>query len=367
MISLRKCQFLVVLIVVLACVPALCQEPNQPKTELKFEISSEKQEWLTEESKKVVGELPIKPTHVGELFIWNLQRKGERARDHRSGRTMTKFRPSVDFSSHQVLRLILETSAGQSISEQQRELLRTGHAITTVGYFGDTVGNHFHFRCYAVSRDDTEKIVKALMEFLTNRNNEILQSVQNNKTLLEEKIIDCKDEISKKQDELKGIESKLDELGKTAHYLSPDEAEETVLELNKTLNALDVEVAGLQAKVSTIENYVEKYKSKKTVAGSQEALAKLEQMLSEQAVELASALARKEAATKIRNQAEEFYNLHKQHAQLPEELKNLRKNLSRFESDLRDIKEMLFKPNPDMLPTKVYQNKVTIYPVRVEE
>ena len=56
MVSLRKCQRLYGLAIVLICVPALCQESNQPKIELRFEISREEQQWITDQGR--AGRLP---------------------------------------------------------------------------------------------------------------------------------------------------------------------------------------------------------------------------------------------------------------------------------------------------------------------
>jgi chromosome segregation ATPase len=144
------------------------------------------------------------------------------------------------------------------------------------------------------------------------------------------------------------------------HYLSVDEAKAIVLELNKTLNTLDVEIAGLQAKISTIEEY----KSDKTV--SLDIVEKLEEMLREQTIELAGALARKDMATEIRYQAEGYFSLTSMKDSLQKQLDTLKSDLSDHKAELRRNEHQLAHPTTDMLPPQVFQNKVTIYPVHVE-
>lgn len=99
--------------------------------------------------------------------------------------------------------------------------------------------------------------------------------------------------------------------------------------------------------------------SKKNV--SIEGLAKLEQILSEQIIELAGALARKEAVIQIRTREENFYNIHKQWSDLNREVSRLRNDLDT--RNLEHAKEILANPRPNMLPLKVIENKVTIYPL----
>jgi hypothetical protein len=336
-----KHKLLIVLILSCVCIQSLNAEPNQPGGDLKFESSQQEKEWVIgngREKGKVVGEWSIKPTHVGELFIWNIHR------ERWSNRGRVQYRPVIDFTNSGTLKDILGTSSGIDMSQSQLEFLRTGQAINVVGSYGEIVGNYFCFRCYAVSEDDAKKTVKALMEFLTYKAHELY------------------DYQLKRQKSLQAVRDKLDAISKVVHYLYSKEAGEIVLELNKTLNSLDVEIAGLQAKVSAIEAY---RPMKTNVLG--EINNKLEAMMAEQSVQLAGALAKKEALMKIRDQAEEFYNLYEQKKELPMSINALKSNLSEAENSLERVKATLFKLPPEMQPPKVFQNKVTIYPVHIDE
>ena len=48
MIKSGKLQFIMVLILACICVPLLGEEPNEAKTELKFEISGNEQRWIND-------------------------------------------------------------------------------------------------------------------------------------------------------------------------------------------------------------------------------------------------------------------------------------------------------------------------------
>ena len=92
-------------------------------------------------------------------------------------------------------------------------------------------------------------------------------------------------------------------------------------------------------------------------------MAKLEEIRSEQTVELAGALARKKAAIDIREREAAFYGLHQQRFGLSDQVGGLRKNLTNAERYRQNTEERLADPEPDMLPPKLYQDKATIHPV----
>ncbi|MHC4098272.1 MAG: hypothetical protein ACYSWZ_23515 [Planctomycetota bacterium] len=372
MISSKKRQLVIILILFCICVPVLGVEPNEPKTELKFEISDEQLPWLY--GTREIAKVPIKPGYGAELFIWNLpeaqfmtpsSRPPRRPTPRRQPRNWSVRRPDIDFASPKMIKTILDTSAGQSMSELQREFVTMGYALLKIGRFNDKLPNYHHLGVYAVSQDDAKKMVKAFIEVLTNEAKKELVFWQSERQRLQEEIPNTKKKISEIEEQYRATQNKLDELERDVHYLSTDEAKEIVLELNKKLNNLEVEIAGLQAKVSTIEEHIEKYKKRNAERGP--AFAKLEEMLNDQTIELAGALASKEAATKIRNQAQEFCDLHRQLTQLPKSNTNLIRNLEASEHGLGQVEEKLADLNPDILPPKVFQNKVTIYRVLTKE
>lgn len=343
------------------CLPAAAKDPNHPTTRLRFEVDQSVDQravfWMTTDrfgrsSRVPTKEGLVRPSHRAQLFIANLPSGQTRV----SGRVLDTV--SVDFQGSQAIEKILNTPAGRKISPAQREFLEAGRAVYRDGPLGDEVIDHFRFWVYAVSKDDAEKTTQALIQFLTAEAEVKMQHLLSEcKELTEDSIPGYKKRISEAQGEIKAVQTRLDTLKKTVHYVSTEEAMQTVLEFNKTLNTLEVEIAGLQAKVSANKEYMAQGKL------TNEGLTKLQQILADHIVELAGALARKETATKIRDQAKEFYDLHTQLAKLPKNLTNLRKSLSSRESGLERAEKAMTNPRGGALPPKVFGNKVVINPV----
>jgi len=352
MTSSRKLKLIMALLLPCACAVAVCQEPNEAKTELEFEISDQPQSWFIKMpagKPPTFGAGPIKPTHMAELFLWNVHSWiCSTANDTRL--------QSMGLRSAEVIRKLTETSAGQSMSSQQKDFLTTGDAIIIVGDFGDTVGNHWHFRLYAVSQDDARQMAQALLEFVTGIADERLQRYSDEQRKLQEKVGQLKKEISEEETKLKATETELQELKKTVRYLSVSEARDTVVELNKKLDDLNIEIAGLRAEVEA---------TSEAIGGPARGpfRDKLEEIRIERMIKLKAAEAKKESAMKIRDQAEAFFRLVNELSQFRPQLSELRSRFESGEQSLRQREYQLANPPMEMLPPKVFQNKVTIYPV----
>jgi len=356
MIRSRKKQLVMVLISVCTCGLLLGAEPNETKVGLKFEISTDEKPWFISSRTDEIGQGPINPTHVAHFYINEKQK-------------------CPNLPGSRWIKSILESSAGQSMSQKQKNFVKTGREdFLRLGIFselGPMKQGFYYFRLFATSEDDAKKMTQALIEVLTNEANAKLQKLQTERQELQKKIVEAKKKILEKKSETEAAGAKLREMLKDeTHSLygslvkssnAPNEAKKTVLEMNRMLDVLNIEIIGIEAKLSAIE----KYKSKKNV--SIERLAKLEQMLCEQTIELAGALAKKEAALKIRKRDEEFYNLYRQWGDLTRQVDKLRGHVHGYERMLRRANEKITNQTPELLPPQVYQNKATIYPVLAEE
>ena len=342
-----KSRLMMAFVLATICLPAAAKDPNQPTTGLRFEVGQTTVDWRTTDMFGRSSSVPtkeglVRPSHRAQLFIANLpSREGNRL--------------DVDFQGPQAIEKILETPAGQKISPAQRKFLEAGRAIYRDGSLGDEVVDHFRFWVYAVSKDDAEKTAQALIQFLTAEAEPKMQHwLSECKKLTEDVIPEKKKTISETESQIKGAQTKLDSLKKTLHYVSTEEAMQTVLEFNKTLNTLEVEIAGLRAKVAANKEYMAHTNL------TNDALTKLQQILGDHIIELAGALAGKETATKIRDQAKEFYDLNMQLDKLPKDLNNMRASLARSESGLERAKEDMANPRGGAIPPKVFENKVVI-------
>ena len=158
MIRSIKFQFVLTFISVCMFTPLLVAKPSENETKLKFEIENNKsQAWITDRAGRKLGRGPIKPTHVAILHI---------------------RRPHRDMpSSHEGILEILKTSAGQTLSQQQRNFLSASDAITWWGIVG--IKNHDTVLLYAVGEEDAKKTVQAYLEVPTNEANTRIQEYEN--------------------------------------------------------------------------------------------------------------------------------------------------------------------------------------------
>ena len=211
------------------------EEPNQPKTELKFEISREKKQWIVEPMNEI-GKGPIKPTHVAVLLI-----ESERI-------------PIIYWND------ISNSRVGQTMSQEQHDFLKQGQ----VRYIRHK-GAYREFHWYAVSEDDARKMPQAFLEAWTNKVNPKLKDLLDEQQELEEKIPKVKKKFEEKLTGLQTTWDKLREKFKGGPHSLKDynepvlgleavnEAKETIKEMYKKLDTINVEIEGIKAKLLAIE------------------------------------------------------------------------------------------------------------------
>jgi hypothetical protein len=342
MIKFKKAQIIIVLILVCTCGFLTAGEPNVAKTELKYEIDNKiTQQWLSGHNRS--GQGPIKPTYVAIFHI---------------------RRPHVDMPSGQSgILQILKTSTGQSLSDQQQKFLTASDAITWWGI--DAIKNHDTVFLYAVSEEDAKKMVQAYFEIPANatkaRRQEYEKYMEDNK----QEIAEIEKTLPEKQKQADKIEAKNLEIWRY------EKAKNTIVEMDKKLDLLEIELAGIREKISVINEYRKTPQDTQAIERRRKLpegmLVKLEQMFVEQTIELKSAEARQQAAIKIRNREKDFADLYIQGNNLIGEVRRLKANLEDAKKAVQDMEKRLANPEPYMLPPEIYQNKVTIYPVLTEQ
>ena len=137
-----------------------------------------------------------------------------------------------------------------------------------------------------------------------------------------------------------------------------------MFQMDKTLDTLEIELAGIEEKLKSITQYRRRKYLLDGKHFSKEALDKLDLMYVEQMIELSSAKVRQNTALKIREREKEFLNLFDKWVNLESEVNTLTRRLADHEHILRQVEARLASPTSEILPPKVYQNKVTIYPVK---
>lgn len=387
MISSRKFQLLTLLVLLGCYFPALCQEPNEVKTELRFEISAEKQGWPVSRDRQ--REIGIRPTYMAEVLAANVPPASRRAapRRHRPmrpvrtrPRSWRNAEPHIDFGSPYTIRAILDTPSGKCVSEQEREFFTTGWGLLfRPKESGDEIPNYTRVLLYAVSEEDAKKIACAFIEFLRKEADKEMEFWRNEKQKLLERIPNLKKRIRKREERRAAAQKKLEELRGILPYLSTDEAKEAILHLNKTLNTVRIELRTREARIEAIQAAISDNLEKQRVEMGKrpeerinrtDILQMLEQMQVNAMIELTTARAKRDVVEQMTSQAREFVKLHRVLEGLPkpgDRSDRLKAELGSSEHGLEKVEEKLANPTPEVLPPRVYENKVTLYPVRVDE
>lgn len=338
MISSRKYQGMIVLTIVSICSPVLVSEPNEPKIELIFETSNYQMKWRIHSGNRH-GMGPIRPTHVAELFI------------KRYGNLPGNI-PQGGFER------LLQTNVSKSMSARQREFLATSSSYDRINnQIYDKPIDYVPFHLYAVSQDDAKKMVQAFIEDLEKRAQERIKVEEDNIHKLEQEIAKAKKELPEIETQLNKIEEEYKAIKNSTYQFSSDGeavdlSKESILENDKTLDKLDIELAGIREKLKVIEMYQNKPNQREVVHQ------RLDEMFIEQMIELSGVEARRAMTERIRNKEQQFLSLYNKREKLQYIVTKLSKTSQRrIDDNWRD--------NPEMLPPEIYQNKVTIYPVFV--
>ena len=340
-----------VVTVVLTCNLALraAEEPNDPNhAQIKIEISNQQKDWERQRTvwpgrpMTTSDKASIRPTHVAEGFVKS-----------QYGRSL---KPDV----------FLKTSAGAALTVKQREFME--ESTDDYIYLGpnmEEASNRF-FRLYAVSEADARKMLEALIEILGERPRRVRLEYVNKLREWQEEMAKAKGLLPGKEALLPGVKADYDKSKENAHPILADteayeQGKQTIVEMGKMLDTLDVELAGIREKLKVIQEYWGQEGE-----WSKEAFAKLQELQIIQTIELKGAEARRKQAVAIRRREKDFLDLFDKWQSLEAEVESLKSRIESRERRIAEIEEVLANPKPDMLPPKIYENKVVIYPVRAD-
>ncbi|UCG46299.1 MAG: hypothetical protein JSU94_12415, partial [Phycisphaerales bacterium] len=253
---IKKRQTLCTLVLAVASATAWPAEPNDPNLGLTFRFFPDKVAWKMGDR---TGDTPmIRPSHMAEVQIrwWFVEPNVPEACD------------------------LLDTEAGGSMSELQKQFIKNPRAFIRIvsaqtSRFGSFWGEVFTssrrvYQVFGVSEKDARKMALALVEDLFKKaesHGQPLMDKHINGLLeaqreLEENILDVEQRIEDFQK--KALDQAYSRysvaLKRSAYSLYPiDEADKeirkTIFEMDKMIDVVEVEIAGLRAKISEIERY----------------------------------------------------------------------------------------------------------------
>jgi len=351
MIRSRLHQLTIVFVLAVMCLASVGSEPNDVKMKLKFEVDeAQSKPWIRSRGTvNPLGRGPIEPSHVAVFHI---------------------RRPSAKMpSGPEGILQILQTSAAKSLSEQQRKFVSGSDALVWWGI--DEVQNHDTVLIYAVSEEDARKTVEAYFEIAVNKADDERKKFEGHIREAKAKLDEIEEALPKKQQQAEKAREQYNRVKADFHpSLSDDEAygkaKETMLQVDKMLDVIEIELAGIREKLTVINEYRKTPQSMEDHMRLRQLpegmLVKLEQMYVEQTIELKSAEARKQAALKIRGRDTGFLGLFNRCRSLEIAVKTLVRDREGYSSAQQRLQEGL--EDPERLPPVVYQDKVTIYPVK---
>lgn len=275
---------------------------------------------------------------------------------------------------------LLETSTGRSFSDRQRDLLETEKAFWLDGTgsgrgvsgseFGQYRWGGKTYRVYAVSEADIKKMVHAVVEFVTGKGTEnARRRVENLRAMqpgLGKRIQTAKEQIKAKNSELPSIQQKYMDAIRNSPYSKhpssqvPDEVRKTIFEMDKMLDVLNIEIVGIQSKLSAIKNY----SSQSDVRNSETLSTTLKEMAIRQEIDLVGAESRRQAIMSVKRREEALYNQYEAYRDLKYEIVNLENSVTQDEELLDRIERELARLAPGELTFTIVQNKATVRPLK---
>ena len=353
MTSSKGSQLTAGLVLLMLCAPMPANEPNLPATEVVFETSDQSQSWLIRDEKSGIPrprvfsepepEGVIRPTHVAVVYI-----------HERDSKFVEYYAGHSDGP--------LETSAGKAMSQKQRDFIMTTQYAVVQRIEG--ARPFIGLWLYAASPDDAKKMAQGVIEYIGEIGEKNVQVAKDAVADRQRRIADAKEKIPEKERRTSRAQSNYRNAKNLSLYSSMDdenqvekEIRKTILEMDKMLDLLDIEIDGINAKIAAIEHF----QSQGLVMESRD---RLRQMMLEERVELAGAQTRRQAVLKIKKREKDLYDLYSISTNAAKELGDLKNGLRRDEQSLKDAKESLASPDAYMLPAEIRQNKVVIYPVQ---
>jgi hypothetical protein len=206
---------------------------------------------------------------------------------------------------------------------------------------------------YAVSIEDAQKMAQAYYDAA-------FQSLEEYQKGSNDEIAWCEKEIARHQTQLEDVECILktaeqafEDLKRKVPYRGTEEAKAALAEFNRMLNALTVEISGIEATIKAIGDY---RADKRT---SPQLLVRLEDMLIEEAIKRTAAEARENTASALQASAIKYIDLEAKISRNTTQKKDLARSIPRLQKQQEEEKSRL----KHMITPQILNNKVTIYPV----
>ncbi|MFC1762546.1 hypothetical protein ACFL6U_10755 [Planctomycetota bacterium] len=355
-----KCLNLSLLIMILATPLVLAQssaDPNSPYTELTFENSRLELEWIvpsqrTREEGALLYSNPDShvPPYVAALMLHvkSPRLRGEAAIAHK----------------------IKANPLANEFSERQQALLELGYAVW-VDYDAKHLPDDFKALpdyyptwFYATSEADARNMVLAYLDALNRDVSAEIVEFKRAIQELEQELQQAQQDLPQKTSERDQVQADLRRIRDIRHKAvehAEEKANQTITEMRDTLDKLEIEFKGLDAKLKVVEEF---RSQKRGQALSPQVQLRLDEMHMELMIEISGLEARKTTAERILTQESEFLDLSNRQNTLQRAVTNLRRRVSERQRRIADMNNAIENPGRSNLPPKVYKDWVQIYRVK---
>ena len=345
----KKSQLLVVLLAASSLAFGAAEEPNSEKGQLKFTISETLARWDSSwEQAMQIG----KPTHVAVFQLENVLHWNPWFR------TIVKARGKAK-------RLWpLQRVAFREEGEKGKLTWQPGEFLIRRW---KTDRPSIKFNLYATSEQEARQMAELFIGYAKSLADIKVRQAEAELEHFRKKIADIEDKIPKIKEKTKPLEAELAKIKEKTYYRNKDEAQRSILEWNNLLSAAEVDIIGIQAKIDMISKLEKKYyteerhTAERPFGGLLESLRKWQMA---EAIELAGALARKNAALSFRDKALKFLDLAEKLDSLSAQLFVKQGNLSDYQKSIANIEKGLPQHRANVRLVKVVNNEVKIHPLK---
>ena len=260
------------------------------------------------------------------------------------------------------VRAIMESSPLiQKLSPTQEDLLMTGHAVN-VHSQTKSQKPHLRITLYAVSEEDAKAMAEALLDALTSK-------AQEHRAQYTRELDEIKAKLQQAQRKLAEKETRLQELGREYQqqkdnlhpHLRDEEvvqlAKELIFQMDKEGNMLNIELAGIRAKLTIIDEHLRK------PALDDHVRQRLEGMKIDQLIELGGLDARRAAVEQIRTVEQTLYSLYSERHALQVNTESHRTDVEQLKNVVEARTSELKRTSGRLVPPQDSERKVTLYAI----
>jgi len=212
---------------------------------------------------------------------------------------------------------------------------------------------------YAVTVEDAQKMAQAYYDAAYQRLEEVRKRSKNEMAWYGKEIAKRQAELEDVERILKNAEQEFEDLKREVPYRGTEEAKAALADFNRMLNALTVEISGIEATIKAINDYRLGGRSIPPKRISPELRSRLEDMLIEEAIKRKAAEARENTASTLQANAIKYIDLEAKILRQSVRKKDLAERIPRLQRQQEQEKSNLER----RITPQILNNKVTIYPV----